>query len=137
MSIGELAARFRLAPHVLRHWETMGLITPVSRVSGRRRFSPDQIARIAMIVRGKAAGLSLEQLRRVLTASSVATRRQLLEHHHEELERRIAQAVTSKQLIDHALSCSADDFTKCSGFQRLVARLSGGDTAPACDRSSS
>lgn len=137
MSIGELAARFGLAPHVLRHWEVMGLITPVSRVSGRRRFSRDQVARIAMIVRGKAAGLSLEQLRQVLSASSVATRRQLLERHHEELERRIAQAVTSKQLIEHALSCSAEDFTRCSGFQRLVAQISGDEAAPTCDQGSS
>ncbi|MEU1481969.1 MerR family DNA-binding transcriptional regulator [Streptomyces sp. NPDC005760] len=29
MSIGALAARFGLATHVLRHWESMGLLHPV------------------------------------------------------------------------------------------------------------
>ncbi|MGH3587458.1 MAG: MerR family DNA-binding transcriptional regulator, partial [Pseudonocardia sp.] len=27
-SIGEIARHFDLAPHVLRHWETVGLLTP-------------------------------------------------------------------------------------------------------------
>ncbi|MGN9781028.1 MerR family DNA-binding transcriptional regulator [Nonomuraea sp. ZG12] len=29
-----LAARFGLATYVLRHWETMGLLTPVRRANG-------------------------------------------------------------------------------------------------------
>ncbi|WXK67305.1 MerR family DNA-binding transcriptional regulator [Nonomuraea sp. N2-4H] len=34
MAIGEVAARFGLAPHVLRHWEAMGLLSPrASRVT--------------------------------------------------------------------------------------------------------
>ena len=126
MSIGELAGRFGLAPHVLRHWEAMGLITPVARVGGRRRYSADQFSRIAMIVRGKEAGLSLEQLGEVLSAPSPAVRRKLLQLHHTELAQRIARAEASQQLIEHALSCSAEDFTQCPGFQRLVEQLAGG-----------
>jgi hypothetical protein len=34
MTIGELAARFGLATHVLRHWEAMGLLTPVASSRG-------------------------------------------------------------------------------------------------------
>jgi hypothetical protein len=37
LTIGELAARFGLATHVLRHWETKGLLSPARRVAGRRR----------------------------------------------------------------------------------------------------
>lgn len=125
MSIGQLAERFGLAPHVLRHWEAVGLLTPVDRVGGRRRFSRDQIARVAMIVRGKLAGLSLDQLREVLSAPTPEQRRELLHRHHGELERRIAQAEASKQLIEHALQCSAADFTQCPGFQHLVEMMSG------------
>ncbi|MEV4460634.1 MerR family DNA-binding transcriptional regulator [Microbispora sp. NPDC049633] len=35
IGIGEAAARFGLATHVLRHWEYVGLLTP-SRVAGDR-----------------------------------------------------------------------------------------------------
>lgn len=128
LTIGELAGRFGLATHVLRHWEAMGLITPDARVNGRRRFSTDQLARVAMIVRGKGAGMSLDQLRDVLSAPSPAARRGMLERHHRELERRIAEVEASKRLIEHALSCSSEDFTRCPGFQHLVRSLSGGPT---------
>jgi len=63
MTIGELSARFDLAPHVLRHWEAMGLLAPAARVNGRRRYAQEHLTRVAMIVGGKSGGLSLEQLR--------------------------------------------------------------------------
>ncbi|GAA3651189.1 hypothetical protein GCM10022224_012600 [Nonomuraea antimicrobica] len=89
MGIGELAARFGLATHVLRHWETMGLIRPVRRSGGRRRYSEDQVSRVTMIVRGKAAGLRLEQLREMFEAGTAGERRELLQRHRAELEWRV------------------------------------------------
>lgn len=52
--IGELAARFGLATHVLRHWEDEGLLLTAARVGGRRRYDDAQVARVVMILRGKA-----------------------------------------------------------------------------------
>lgn len=56
MTIGTLAARFRLGTHVLRHWESIGVLTPAAHVNGRRRYSYDQVARVAVILRAKAGG---------------------------------------------------------------------------------
>jgi len=58
MRIGDLAARFGLATHVLRHWEDVGLLTPAARVAGRRQYDESHVARVVMIQRAKAAGLS-------------------------------------------------------------------------------
>jgi MerR family transcriptional regulator, copper efflux regulator len=126
MTIGELSARFDLAPHVLRHWEAMGLLSPAARVNGRRRYSQDHITRVAMIVGGKSGGLSLEQLRGLLAARSPHDRRELLEHHHAELERRIRDIEQSKAMIEHALDCDEHDFTRCPNFRRLVESLAEG-----------
>ncbi|MDP9865380.1 MULTISPECIES: MerR family transcriptional regulator [Streptosporangium] len=123
MTIGELAARFDLAPHVLRHWEAMGLLTPARRANGRRRYTDDHLSRVTMIVRGKAGGLSLEQLREILNAATSAERRELLSRHRAELELRIQQTQMSKQLVEHALDCREEDFTRCRTFQRLCADL--------------
>lgn len=123
MTIGELASRFGLATHVLRHWEEMGLLTPAERVNGRRRYDERQAARVAMIVRGKEGGLSLEQLRGVLTAPTPGTRRELLRLHHAELERKLRQIQVSKEMVEHALECEAEDFTQCPVFGRLVEGL--------------
>jgi MerR family copper efflux transcriptional regulator len=132
MTIGELAARFDLAPHVLRHWEAMGLLSPAARVNGRRRYGQEHVARVAMILGGKSGGLSLEQLRDLLDARSPADRRELLERHHAELERRIHRIERSKAMIEHALSCDEHDFTQCPNFKRLVADIAeGGDLESA------
>nr|PZN41961.1 MAG: MerR family transcriptional regulator [Actinomycetota bacterium] len=120
MSIGELAERFGLATHVLRHWESAGLLTPAYRVAGRRRYTRDHVTRVAMILRGKEAGLSLPQLREILTATDPAARRELLERHRAELDERIARIQASKELIEHVLECGAPDFTRCPEFQELV-----------------
>jgi MerR family copper efflux transcriptional regulator len=39
VAIGDLAARFGLATHVLRHWEEMGLLRPARTSAGRRRYT--------------------------------------------------------------------------------------------------
>ncbi|MFW6695030.1 MerR family transcriptional regulator [Streptomyces sp. MAR4 CNX-425] len=128
MTIGELAGRFHLATHVLRHWEAMGLLTPAERVNGRRRYTADHVSRVAMIIGGKRGGLSLEQLRELFAASGPGDRHTLLERHREDLRRRIEEIERSKAMIDHALECDAHDFTRCPNFQALVRRLADGES---------
>ncbi len=61
--IGELASRFGLATHVLRHWEDEGLLTPAGRVGGRRQYDESHVARVVMIQRAKSAGLTFALIR--------------------------------------------------------------------------
>lgn len=124
LTIGELAARFGLPTHVLRHWEAVGLVTPTARVNGRRRYDQAHITRIAMIVQGKEAGFGLAELRDILEAPDLPTRRALVERHHAALERRIAEAQAAKAMVDHILDCPRADFTHCPEFQRIVQRTS-------------
>ncbi|NEW37621.1 MerR family transcriptional regulator [Nocardia cyriacigeorgica] len=122
-TIGDVAARFGLATHVLRHWETMGLLQPAGRVNGRRRYNRDHLVRVAMIVRGKKSGLSLEQLRDWLDAPDRTARTTVLARQHAELARRIAEAQASQRMIEHAMECEAEEFTKCPTFRHMVAEL--------------
>ncbi|MEV4175870.1 MerR family transcriptional regulator [Nonomuraea sp. NPDC049709] len=120
MRIGELAERFDLAPHVLRHWEAMGLLTPAARVNGRRRYTRDHVVRVLTIIRAKAGGMSLEQIREVLDATGRAERRALLQAQHAELERKLQEIAASKRLIEHLMECGAEDFTQCPDYRRMV-----------------
>lgn len=120
MRIGELAERFDLAPHVLRHWEAMGLLIPAARVNGRRQYTRDHIVRVMTIIRAKAGGMSLEQIRDMLSVSDPAERRELLRRQHAELERRLQEISASKALIEHIMRCRADDFTQCPDYQRVA-----------------
>ncbi|MFB9630356.1 MerR family transcriptional regulator [Nonomuraea helvata] len=121
MSIGEIAERFGLATHVLRHWEAMGLLAP-ARIGGeRRRYGPDDLYRVAVILRGKEAGFSLDEIREMTATSDAAERRAVLLRRKEELTRRIAEAQASLELIDCALDCDHEDLASCPHFQSMVA----------------
>ena len=122
MTIGDLASRFGLATHVLRYWESVGLLQPATRVNGRRRYIEAQVARVTMIIRGKEAGFGLGQLRDMFDASEPAARREILERHHAELEQRIAEAQVAKEMVEHALHCPNEDFTQCPRFLRIATR---------------
>ncbi|WP_461010206.1 MerR family transcriptional regulator [Streptomyces capparidis] len=120
--IGELAARFGLPAHVLRHWESVGLLSPRRDAGGRRRYGPGDAHRVAAVLRAKEAGLGLAEIRRLLTGDGgAAARRAALEHQAAELRRRIAGARASLRLVEHALACPHEDLSACPHARRAMA----------------
>jgi MerR family transcriptional regulator, copper efflux regulator len=126
LTIGDLASRFGVATHVLRHWEAAGLLTPARHANGRRLYRYEDVVRVVIIMLGKATGFSLDQLRTLLDVEADGPARQvMLAGQYAELERRVAQAQTSMALIAHALDCDAEDFTRCPHFlTELTAHIS-------------
>ncbi|MDT0304752.1 MerR family transcriptional regulator [Streptomonospora wellingtoniae] len=119
--IGELAARFGLATHVLRHWEAAGLLTPERRANGRRCYTAGDATRVAIILRCKEAGLGLEQIRTLLNAPGPVKRNAVMKARVAELESRIAKAEAAKYLLECALTCTAEDIASCPHYQRIMA----------------
>lgn len=120
MAIGELAGRFGLATHVLRHWESMGLLEPARRTGGQRAYGQADLERVALILMGKEPGFTLGELRVLLSAPDPMEHRDLLRHHVQELERRILRARAAKDLIEHALACP-HSFAECEHARRQIA----------------
>ncbi len=133
-SIGEIAGYFELAPHVLRHWESVGLLTPAARVAGRRRYTRAHLARVAMILRSKEIGLSLAQVRDLLDAGDGRGRRLILQSQLSALDEQIERIQTSKQLITHVLTCRHEDFTECPRFQEEIVAAGAGVAADRAER---
>lgn len=132
MSIGALAARFGLATHVLRHWESMGLLNPGRDAGGRRRYGADDLTSVAVILLCKRAGLGLDTIRSLSATVDRAGRHEILRHEAEELRSRIAAAQASLEFIEGGLNCEHEDFTQCPNYRRLVAeRISTRVPAPA------
>ncbi|WP_436970528.1 MerR family transcriptional regulator [Microbacterium testaceum] len=125
-SIGEAAARFGLDTHVLRYWEDEGLLHPDRDAGGRRRYSDDDSVRIAIILRNKAAGMSLEQIR-VLLERDAPDRHRVLEEHIAELDRRAADIAEARAMTEHALRCRSHDITQCPRFRSHVADVLSGE----------
>jgi MerR family transcriptional regulator, copper efflux regulator len=122
LAIGEVAERFGMATHVLRHWESMGLLTP-RRASGRRRYTEDDIYRVAAILHGKQAGLSLDQIHQMLNATNPSGRTSVLREQRDEVRRRIAAAQQQLNLIECVLRCRHSDFTQCPTYRALLTLL--------------
>ena len=133
-SIGELAATFGLATHVLRHWEEMGLLAPARRVAGRRVYGPPHVTRIAEILLGKDTGFSLEQLRELFAAPDRERRREVLRDQLAQVRQRIAQLALSEKLLEHGLRCRHRDYQSCPRFQEMIsARVDGVELRRALD----
>lgn len=133
-SIGELAERFGLETHVLRHWEDVGLLQPARDPAGRRRYARDDVVRVATVVRSKAAGMSLDQIQVLLDADAPG-RHQVLQAHLDDLARRMADMERSREMTEHALRCRAHDVAACPRFSASVEDLVSGavGTFPALE----
>ena len=118
-SVGEVAARFDVSTNVLRHWESVGLLRPARDSAGRRRYAQDDVVRIAVIQRSKAAGLRLEQIA-VLLDDGSAGRHEVLQQHLDDLERRMEEMRRSRDMTEHAMRCRAHDIATCPRFRASV-----------------
>jgi DNA-binding transcriptional MerR regulator len=105
IGIREMCEHFGVTPRTLRFYETKELLSP-QRVGARRLYGHRDRIRMALILRGKRYGLSLETIRELLDLSDQpgGPRRQLeeslavgkarlveLERERDELDRVIAE----------------------------------------------
>jgi len=98
LTVRQTAERTGLSEHTLRYYERAGLLRPVRRhdSSGHRRYSADDVARIATLACLRATGLPLDQMRRYFTlagrgAAAAPELRALLEEQQVVLEDRLEQ----------------------------------------------
>jgi DNA-binding transcriptional MerR regulator len=68
LQVGEICRKLGLNPQTLYFYERIELIPPVKRTeSGYRLFSEKDVERLAFISRAKALGLSLDEIKDILT----------------------------------------------------------------------
>lgn len=125
MDIGEVARRTGLRASALRYYESKGLIRSASRAGARRQFDPDVLDRLALIALGRTAGLSLEEIGRMLRADgSLQVDRGVLRARAAEFDQRIAQLTAMRDGLLHAADCRAADHLSCPSFRRLLSNAS-------------
>jgi MerR family transcriptional regulator, copper efflux regulator len=123
-SIGEVAARFDLPAHVLRHWEAEGLLSP-ARDGDRRRYSDADLYRVASILLAKEAGFGLADIRSMLGADTASARHEVMARHRADLEARIIRAQAALSMLDGAMSCDHDDVMTCAQFRGRLRDVPG------------
>ncbi len=67
-AIGKVAARLAVSTDTLRHYEKNGLITPTSKTAaGYRLYNEDVVRRVRFIKQAQSCGLTLSDIRQLLT----------------------------------------------------------------------
>ena len=123
MTIGQVAGHFGLPTHVLRHWESVGLLAPARVTGGRRRYTRDDLFRVASIVCAKRAGLPLPDIRAFLGARDPAARKDVLRRHHGVLQARMTALRSALDLLEAGLNCTHEDIVTCPNYQARVTEL--------------
>ncbi len=74
MRVGELAAHFGLNPKTIRYYEEIGLLKRAGRsASGYRLYTQRDVERVGFIRRAKMLGLSLDEIRDILSVQQTGS----------------------------------------------------------------
>ncbi|MGP4025810.1 heavy metal-responsive transcriptional regulator [Actinomadura sp. 3N407] len=124
MRIGLLAERTGLTTKTLRFYEDAGLLpAPPRTASGYRDYPRDTEARVAFIRAAQSAGLTLAEIRGVLSlrdSGNVPCEHvtDLIDQHLADVERRLAElAATRNALRDLQRRAAATDPADCTADQ--------------------
>lgn len=122
ITIGRVADHFGLPTHVLRHWESVGLLSPARVEGGRRRYTVDDLSQVASIVVMKQAGLSLPDIRDFLTSIDTPARKDVLRRHHHALQVKMATLRSALDLVEAGLNCPHEDIATCPNARVHLAK---------------
>lgn len=127
MRIGELAETTGVTSKTLRFYEAQGLLPPARRTSsGYRDYTEGSTHRINFIRRGQAAGLTLAQIRQILTIRDDGQApcehvSQLLDQRVTALDKQISELQSLRRTLTD-LRSAADDVDPSSCRSQDVCR---------------
>jgi DNA-binding transcriptional MerR regulator len=103
-TIAQIAEEYGVTHRTLRFYEDEGLITPERRGT-QRLFRPRDRVRVALVLRGKRLGFSLDQIRRIIDMYD-AEPGEVGQLHYliEQVERRRAELLQRQRDIEETLA---------------------------------
>jgi MerR family transcriptional regulator, redox-sensitive transcriptional activator SoxR len=121
MTIGELAQRTGRAPSAIRYYEQIGLLPQPARVSGRRRYGAATLRTLAVIDTGQRAGLALEEIKALLSASpgdkaAVDRLRDIADRKLPEIAALIERSELVRDWLECAARCECPNLDDCPLF---------------------
>ncbi|MTW18660.1 MerR family transcriptional regulator [Rhodoplanes serenus] len=124
-SIAEAASITGLSAHTLRYYEQIGLIDPVARRGGVRRYDDDDLRWLQFLVRLRATRMSMREMKRYAqlrragaVPDGVTERKTMLERHAATLE-------TDISLLGETLVLIREKIATYETLERSIRRADG------------
>jgi DNA-binding transcriptional MerR regulator len=122
LTIGELARWSNVTAATLRHYEDLGLLTPIDPLADPRRYDGSTIGLVGILLLLHEVGFTPREMRELIDARSGSPRswRQLTERKIDTLGRRIAAARLARDALEHALGCEHEGIVDCPRFREMA-----------------
>ncbi|HEX3786473.1 MAG TPA: MerR family transcriptional regulator [Pseudonocardiaceae bacterium] len=127
LSIGELSERTGVPATTLRYYDELGLVQPVARAAGRRRYSASAVRDVGLIVFFREIGFSLAEIERFI-GSEPQYRQEMIDHKLAELAEQQHRIEVARTALEHGRRCPAGEPMKCSRFWSIIDGQQRGDT---------
>jgi DNA-binding transcriptional MerR regulator len=127
-TIGEISKRTGVAASALRYYEDVGLLDPTPRVAGQRRYGPEAVDSVGMIVLLRDIGFSLAEIKMFVNPRGRSRNdwRDLARRKLAELDEHISKAEIGRGALQHALRCQQEDLRDCPNFADVLAATLAG-----------
>jgi DNA-binding transcriptional MerR regulator len=103
LTFKEMCARFDVTPRTLRYYEYIELLSPVK--EGRTRYyTPREVARMTLILRGRRFGFSLEEIRQWLALYDEKGSTEQMRVMVEMADRQIAALTEERDRLDSSIA---------------------------------
>jgi MerR family transcriptional regulator, redox-sensitive transcriptional activator SoxR len=121
MTIGAVAAQAGRRPSSIRYYEQIGLLPPAARANGRRVYGPDTVRTLAVIETGQRAGLSLDEIRALLSAkpddqAAIERLREVAIRKLPQVKELIERTELVRDWLEAAARCECPSLKECPLF---------------------
>mgnify|MGYP002778589948 CR=1 FL=1 len=127
MNIGDAAARSGVSAKMIRHYESIGLVSAARQANGYRSYGAEDVAVLRFIRHARDLGFPLEDVRKLLALwrdrgrASAEVKRLALAHIAALEEKAAALRAMADSLRHLAAHCHGDDRPDCP----IIAELEG------------
>ena len=120
LTIGEVAARAGVRTSTLRYYEDEGLLRPVTRVGGQRRYDERAVEALTVIRFCRQLDFSLDEIRALLKEPRGVRKlnrwRELVDAKLAELEGVVARAAAMQSILQISRDCDCVDLEQCAAL---------------------
>ena len=119
LAIGEVAQRAGMSPSRIRYYESRGMLPEPERASGKRRYSPDVLRRLAIIDAAQRVGFTLEEVCDLLGSREGRAHERLRDLallKLPEIDELIDRATSVRRLLEICSKCNCNSIDVCRLF---------------------